>query len=79
MTNHEIITRLVRAQTEEILDKNLRRGQYLFIVLYSISPDTANDIRSTEFDCFYDDSKIDAFMQRVAEILFPKTFDKIIK
>jgi hypothetical protein len=71
MNKHEIITRLVRAQTEEILDKNLRRGQYLFILLYSLSADIANDIRSTEYDCFYDDDKIDGFMKRVAELLAP--------
>lgn len=71
MNKIQIMDRLVRAQTEEILDKGLRRGQYLFILLYSLSADIANDIRSTEFDCFYDDDKIDGFMKKVAELLAP--------
>ena len=36
----------------------MRKGQCLFNALYKLYPEIANDIRGTDNDCFYDDSKI---------------------
>lgn len=43
----------------------LRTGQILFNVLYDIAPEVANEIRGTEFDPYYLDSRIRAFLDRI--------------
>ena len=47
------------------LNNQLRRGQCLFNALYDINPDVANNIRSTDSDCFYDDNKIETFFNEL--------------
>ena len=46
----------------------LRQGQIAFNELYATEPDIANSIRGSEFDPFYDDEKLEAFFERVAEL-----------
>jgi hypothetical protein len=46
-------------------DGNQRKGQAAFNALYEMSPVLADKIRTTEFDPFYQDSKIPAFMREV--------------
>lgn len=43
----------------------LRSGQILFNNLYDIAPEVANEIRGTEFDPYYFDSRIRAFLDRI--------------
>lgn len=47
---------------------NWRLGQAYFNVLNTYYPKIAEQIRATEFDCFYDDSKIEIFKQKIKEI-----------
>lgn len=47
-----------------------RLGQAAFNFLYEIRPDLADAVRATEFDPFYNDSKLDKFHQRVQELWF---------
>jgi len=48
-----------------------RRGQALFNHLAHAYPELAEKIRATEADCFYDDKKIPAFMDRIFELCNP--------
>jgi hypothetical protein len=47
----------------------LRIGQKAFNDLYESNPAIADKIRGTEFDPFYDDSRMKLFLDRVDEIL----------
>lgn len=40
----------------------LREGQCYFNTLYEVNPELANEIRGTNIDPFYLDSRIDAFV-----------------
>lgn len=46
----------------------LRAGQEAFNQLASSDPEIAEEIRGTPFDPFYDDSRMPAFCERVAEL-----------
>jgi hypothetical protein len=46
----------------------LRAGQVAFNELYATDPATADSIRGSEFDPFYDDSKLGAFYEKVKEL-----------
>jgi hypothetical protein len=47
--------------------KSQRTGQWLFNVLYVLSPEAANSIRGTDADPFYTESKLklDAFIEQI--------------
>lgn len=45
----------------------LRKGQSIFIEASVIDKNKAFDFSSTEYDCFYDDSKIEAFLNKFCE------------
>jgi hypothetical protein len=46
----------------------LRLGQVLFNQLYNENTAVANEIRGTEFDPFYQDVRIDSFLERVDQV-----------
>ena len=62
-TKHEIETILERSENR---DKFLRKGQWLFNELYKMYPNFANSIRGTEFDPFYDDNRINKFINYIS-------------
>lgn len=45
-----------------------REGQALFNTLFLDCRHIADQIRGTEYDCFYDDDKIEAFKVRLIEL-----------
>lgn len=47
---------------------SLRLGQAYFNALLEIDQTTANEIRSTSDDPFYDDSKVRQFLDKVGEL-----------
>jgi hypothetical protein len=47
---------------------DLRCGQAVFNALHILDPETANMIRGTWDDCFYNDNKIEKFKNRVIKI-----------
>jgi len=51
-----------------IVNMELRPGQIAFNELYATDPAIANLIRGSEFDPFYDDSKLGAFYEKVKEL-----------
>lgn len=44
-----------------------RLGQAAFNAVYEVDPEIANQLRGTDKDCFYFDSRIDEFMKVVYE------------
>ncbi len=46
----------------------LRYGQVIFNYVYSLYPEVANKIRGSEYDCFYEDEKVDFFLELVKKI-----------
>jgi hypothetical protein len=60
--------------TEETIKLHpyLRKGQTLFNIIYERCPEIANQIRSTENDPFYLDSRIDNFFNELKKHLIKK-------
>lgn len=48
--------------------KEWRRGQAIFNLFYVIFPSIVEQLRNTKFDCFYDNNKIEIFINKVKEI-----------
>ena len=48
--------------------KNIRYGQYVFNRCYDISSRVANQLRSTEHDCFHNNNRIKEFVIYFTEI-----------
>ena len=42
-----------------------RHGQATFNAACDVCPEIANELRGTEFDCFYDDDKADIFLSKI--------------
>ena len=51
------------------MTETLRKGQQAFNDLYQSHPEIADKIRGTMADPFYQDSRLEAFHQRVAELM----------
>ena len=47
----------------------LRRGQAIYIDVYDLFPNEAIIICDTSYDCFYDDSKIDLFLEKMEQLV----------
>ncbi len=52
----------------KLMSEVLRSGQQAFNDLYLSDPAIANLIRGSEFDPFYDDTRLPAFRRRVEEL-----------
>ena len=50
----------------------LRWGQAVFNSAYDFYPEEVNQLRNTEFDCFYADEKTTEFMNQLGKILEDK-------
>ena len=44
-----------------------RKGQAYFNYLYQLHPNVASEIRETEYDPFYNDSRIEKFLNKISE------------
>ena len=51
----------------QYLRENCRLGQAIFNAVFDIDPEIADQLRGTDKDCFYFDSRIDDFMKVVYE------------
>lgn len=60
MINYHEYMSLIRIAMSE--NKSLRKGQAYFNILYSLNKDLAMEINDTEFDPFYDDSRLGNFI-----------------
>ena len=50
-----------------LLYSKWRKGQAYFNYLYQLHPDVADEIRGTEYDPFYNDSRIEKFLNKISE------------
>lgn len=48
-------------------NKHIRKGQSLFNYLHFVNPDLANEIRATEYDCFYNDDLVPKTLKYLKE------------
>jgi hypothetical protein len=66
---NEKMNQFFNACWEEFLTfPQLRTGQNMFNALYRLFPDVANEIRGTEYDCFYGNNAGE-FLDKVEELL----------
>lgn len=65
MTDMLYLQYLTYVQRYQAMHPEQRRGQAHFNVLYIGHPSIANEIRGTEVDPFYDDSRIVDFLESV--------------
>lgn len=73
MLNHKAYFDRVSVQLKEHLD--WRIGQTYFNVLYEFDHELADRIRTTEFDPFFDDNKLDAFFTFLSPHFHPDSPD----
>jgi hypothetical protein len=64
LTNEELI-KVQELQTKYKTVYKQRDGQAFFNALYFLFPNTADEIRNTEFDTFYMDKNIDKCIKRI--------------
>ena len=67
-TNNEIIIDTIKGYAYN-RPKQWRYGQDIFNYAYQIVPKETNQLRSTEYDCFYDDNLVDKFLKQLLYIL----------
>ncbi|MDL0089557.1 hypothetical protein [Campylobacter gastrosuis] len=48
---------------------HIRYGQAVFNISYELYPNATDELRASEFDCFYDDEKVLIFLEKLDEIL----------
>ena len=58
---------ILKAKVENEDHTHIRKGQMYFNELYKINPQLADSIRSSSFDPFYDDDKIERFLNKISE------------
>ena len=51
--------KMIKANTE------IRYGQAIFNAAYAMFPHATNKLRSTEYDCYYDNSRINNFLTKL--------------
>lgn len=49
-------------------EANLRKGQSIFNEVCKLFPKEANTLVGTVYDCFYDDNKIDLFLEKMKQL-----------
>lgn len=57
-------------KAEIISEANASRyGQAIFNVAYKMYPNAVNKLRGTDLDCFYQDEKVDKFLNALENLL----------
>lgn len=49
--------------------QHIRYGQAIFNITYKMYPDIVNKLRGTDLDCFYQDEKVDKFLDALENLL----------
>lgn len=49
--------------------QHIRYGQAIFNVAYKMYPNAVNKLRGTDLDCFYQDEKVDKFLNTLENLL----------
>lgn len=66
---------LIKKEASKIVKINvpITEGQAIFIAAQNKFPEAVSKLKNTEFDCFYDDSRIDLFLTELQNIVVTKT------
>lgn len=56
---------LEKANTYTKINFYFRRGQAVFNAAHDLFPKAADKLRSTEYDCYYNDDKEDIFIEKL--------------
>lgn len=61
---------LIKKEASKIVKINvpITEGQAIFIAAQNKFPEAVSKLKNTEFDCFYDDSRIDLFLTELQKI-----------
>lgn len=59
----------------DYMEKGLRKGQSTYNASHDMFPLYASELSGTEFDCFYDDTKIDIFLDKLYFIVEENNLD----
>ena len=57
-----------KAATYIMRNTEIREGQSIFLAAYELFPDKANQLRGTNYDCFYEDNKIEIFLLQLQKL-----------
>ena len=49
--------------------KHIRYGQSIFNESYKLYPKETDELRATQYDCFYNDDKVEIFLEKLNEKL----------
>lgn len=52
--------------------QHIRYGQAIFNIAYKMYPDVVNNLRGTDFDCFYRDENVDKFFNALEDLMLEK-------
>jgi hypothetical protein len=62
----EFIVTLLNTRT---YPKEWRLGQAAFNLYYVLFPEIVNKLRTTDVDCFFDDTKVELFINKLTELV----------
>lgn len=57
----------IKREADKLIKKNssLRKGQVIYIAASEAFPISANRLVGTEFDCYYEDSRVEKFLSQL--------------
>lgn len=47
------------------INTEIRYGQAIFNAAYKLFPNATNELRNTEYNCFYDDDRVNIFLEQL--------------
>lgn len=60
---------IIMSRYLDYMAKYLRKGQSIYNAAYDTFPTFVKELNGTEFDCFYDDEKVDIFLDKLYFII----------
>lgn len=60
----------IRKKAAQYITKNteIREGQSVFLAANDLFPDKAQQLKNTNYDCFYDDDRIEIFLIQLQKL-----------
>ena len=66
---------LIKDEAMQNRSPYLRFGQDVFNKCYIKFPSSVDKLRGTNYDCFYQDSKVDSFLEKLENLLIEKILE----
>lgn len=60
---------IIMSRYLDYMKKGLRKGQSIYNASHDMFPAFTKELNGTEFDCFYDDAKVDIFLDKLYSII----------